>query len=291
MRMSSSWREKARYSRARRALDRQLLYQQKKADAFRSVGGLESEVVERRKRTAQDVRTWLEQAGKFPARARLLEVGSGSTGLIFYFDDFDDFASRGLRVGVDPLAVEYAHLFPNIQRQVATCAASGETLPFSTASFDVVLCDNVIDHAENPGDIVRELGRVLKPDGLLYFSVNVHHPFYRYASWAHAACNIAGVPLEIGPFADHTVHLTLADVRQLLRALPFRIVFERDGIDAARTAARVIPPRHFGDRLKRLFFKNARYEVLAVRQAEPGRPTTIEPSKVLDSSRTRRGAS
>jgi SAM-dependent methyltransferase len=286
--MSSNWRERARYAQGRRALRRQLLYQQKKAEAFRAVGGLESRVVERRKRTAQDVRTWLEQAGTIPVRARLLEVGSGSTGLIFYFDNFD---SWGLRVGVDPLAVDYAHLFPNIQRRAMTCGASGESLPFSTASFDVVLCDNVIDHAAKPADILRELGRVLKPNGLLYFSVNVHHPFYRYASWTHAACNMAGVPLEIGPFADHTVHLTPADIRRLLRPLPLRIVFERDGIDAARTAARVMPPRHFGDRLKRLFFKNARYEVLAVRQTEPSDSTLIEQNRVLDSSRMGREAS
>ena len=260
----SSWRERARHSRARRALHRQLLYQERKADAFKVVEGLESEIVEMRKLEARELRTWFEQAGTIPTRARLLEVGSGSTGLIFHFEDFD---SEGLRVGVDPLAVDYVHLFPNIQRRALTCAASGESLPFSTASFDVVLCDNVIDHAETPGDIVRELGRVLKPHGLLYFSVNVHHPFYRYASWTHAACNTAGVHLEIGPFADHTVHLTLDDARQLLRALPLRILFERDGIDAARTAARATPPRHLDDRFKRLFFKNARYEVLAVRQS------------------------
>src|SRR5262245_44429196 len=217
MRTSNSWRERARYVQARRALRRQLLYQQKKADAFSARGGLEFEVVERRKRTAQDVRTWLERAGTIPVRPRLLEVGSGSTGLIFYFDDGDNLDSGGLRVGVDRLAVDSAHLFPNIQRRAMTCAASGESLPFCTAAFDVVLCDNVIDHAEKPGDIVRELGRVLKPQGLLYFSVNVHHAFYRYASWTHAACNMAGVPLEIGPFAGHPVHLTLPAVRRLLR--------------------------------------------------------------------------
>jgi SAM-dependent methyltransferase len=232
-----------------------------------------------------------------PVRARLLEVGSGSTGLIFYFDDVDNMDDveyvnyKGLRVGVDQLAIDYAHLFPDVQRRALTCTASGESLPFSAASFDVVLCDNVVDHAEKPGEIVRELGRVLKPQGLLYFTVNVHHPFYRYAAWTHAACNMAGVPLEIGPFADHTVHLTLADVRRLLKALPLQIVFERDGIDAAREAARVMPPRHFGDRLKRLFFKNARYEILAVRQAEPGDSATIERNRALDSNRTRRGAS
>jgi hypothetical protein len=102
---------------------------------------------------------------------------------------------------------------------------------------------------------------------------------------------MAGVPLEIGPFADHTVHLTVADVRRLLKALPLQIVFERDGIDAARAAARVMPARHFGDRLKRLFFKNARYEILAVRQAEPGDSATIERNRALDSNRTPRRAS
>jgi SAM-dependent methyltransferase len=221
----------------------------------------EAEIAETRRRKAQDVRAWLEEAGPIPAGARLLEVGSGSGGLIFYFD------REGFRVGVDPLVIDYVRLFPQVQRRAVTCAASGEDLPFLTASFDVVLCDNVIDHAEKPSKIVRELGRVLKPQGLLYFSVNVHHPFYRYASWAHAAWNTAGVHLEIGPFADHTVHLTLDEARQLLRALPVRVISERDGINTSRAAARATPPRHAGDRLKRLFFKNARYEAIAVREA------------------------
>jgi hypothetical protein len=108
---------------------------------------------------------------------------------------------------------------------------------------------------------------------LLFFSVNVHHPLYRFASWLHAAWNAAGIHLEVGPFADHTVHLTLNDVRRLLSAVPVRIVTERDGIAEARAAARAGPPRHAGDRLKRVFFKNARYEVVAVRNPQP--PTTL----------------
>jgi len=243
-------------------LTRQLLYQTEKAATVR---GHEADNIIRMKRRAEYVRDLLAHARTIPPSARILEVGSGGRGLIFYFE------SDGIRIGVDPLAVEFVHLFPVWQRRAAMCAASGAALPFESAAFDVVLCENVIDHAEKPAGIVAELSRVLKPNGLLYFSVNVHHAVYRVASSLHAAWNAAGIPFEIGPFADHTVHLTLDGARRMLHSLPLRLVTERDGIANARAAARATPPRHVGDRLKRLFFKNARYEVVAVREAERGR--------------------
>jgi SAM-dependent methyltransferase len=224
-----------------------------------AVGGREPEVIAQMKRHAAEVRTLLSGAGPVSGSARVLEVGCGGRGLIFYFD------SHGQRVGVDPLAHAYRTLFPLWQRRAATCAASGEALPFGNGSFDVVLCENVIDHAERPEEIVREAVRVLRPHGLLYFAVNVHHPVYAIAARLHATWNAVGLRLEIGPFADHTVHLRLGDVRRLLGSLPLCIVTERDGVARARALARSGAPRHFGDRLKRLFFKNARYEVVAVR--------------------------
>ncbi|HYE13376.1 MAG TPA: methyltransferase domain-containing protein, partial [Pyrinomonadaceae bacterium] len=202
------------------------------------------------------VRSLLEEVRAIPEGARVLEVGSGAHGLVFYFG-----AGRG--VGVDPLACDYAVLFPAWQRRALTIAAAGEALPFADSSFDVVLCDNVIDHAERPGKIVKELARVLAPAGLLYFTVNVHHAIYSAAAAAHAAWNAAGLRFEIGPFADHTVHLTPAAARRLFDGLPLRIISERDDIADAKAAARRGRPRHAGDRLKRLFFKNATYEVIA----------------------------
>jgi SAM-dependent methyltransferase len=251
-----TWREGERRRSAQRALVRQLLYQRQKAD---SVKGRESTVVAHMLSEAARVRGLLEHGGTVSRNARLLEVGSGSHGLIFYF------ASAGLRVGIDPLAVEYVRLFPHWQRRAPTCAASGDALPFVADAFDIVLCDNVIDHAEKPDAIVKELGRVLKPNGLLYFSVNVHHPVYRYASLAHAAWNAIGLPLEIGPFADHTVHLRLRDVRGMLSRLPVRLVMEREDEGSARQLVWNRAPRHAGDWVKRLFVKNVRYEAVAVK--------------------------
>jgi SAM-dependent methyltransferase len=247
--------ETAKQRRARRARERQLAYQRAKAAKVR---GHEAAYVAAMCERSERVRAKLERVRAIPDDARVLEVGSGAHGLVFCFG-----TTRG--VGVDPLADEYAALFPAWQSLACTVAAAGEDLPFADASFDVVLCDNVVDHAEDPARIVRELARVLVPGGLLYFTVNFHHAIYTAAAHLHAAWNAAGLRLEIGPFADHTVHLTLPAVRSLFDGLPLRVVEECADIAAAKRAARLRPPRHAGDRLKRLFFKNARYELVAER--------------------------
>ena len=41
-----------------------------------------------------------------------------------------------------------------------------------SASVDFVICCNVIDHASDPAAILREIHRVLKPEGLFFFDVD-----------------------------------------------------------------------------------------------------------------------
>lgn len=246
-----SWRQKL----ARRALERQLAYQQRKAQHVR---GHEDEIISAMKRSSHRVRELLETFQPIKPGARVIEVGSGAHGLIFYFG-----AEPG--VGVDPLAVSYGRLFPGWQRSANTVAARGESLPFADQSFDVVLCDNVVDHAESPRQIVGELARVLVTGGLLYFTVNIHHRVYALAAGLHSGWRAMGVPYEVGPFADHTVHLTLEGAASLFENLPLQILSARSNVDETRARARKQPPRHAGDRLKRVFFKNALYEVVARR--------------------------
>lgn len=253
--MNTSGQGSIRKQLARRALARQLEYQEKKAAHLQ---GREEEVILAMQRSSRRVRELLEQFGPIRDDARVVEVGSGAHGLIFYFG-----AQRG--VGVDPLAVSYRRLFPGWQKRVTTIAAVGEQLPFRAGSFDVVLCDNVVDHAESPSRIAGELVRILKPGGLLYFTVNVHHAVYAVAAGMHSGWRALGVPYEIGPFADHTTHLTLDAASRLFAALPLETLSEKSNIDETRARARKQPPRHAGDRLKRVFFKNALYELVARR--------------------------
>ena len=249
--------------RAERALERQLDYQREKAGRLR---GREAEIMAGMAERSARVQEKLSAVRAIPADARVLEVGSGAHGLIFFFEAAE-------KIGVDPLADQYRELFPAWQGRARTIAAFGEALPFDDGSFDVVLSDNVVDHAESPRRIVEEMVRVLKPGGLLYFTVNIHHPLYHWAATLHAGWRALGVPFEITPFADHTVHLTLSSARALFDRLPLRFAAESDTIAQTGRSARQELPRHAGDRLKRMFFKNAVYELVAVKAGElaPGR--------------------
>ena len=248
-------RESRRKKLAQRALERQLEYQEKKAQHVR---GHEEEVILAMQRSSKRVRELLETFQTISHDARVIEVGSGAHGLIFYFG-----AKGG--VGVDPLAVSYRSLFPRWQTCASTIAAVGEQLPFRNESFDIALCDNVVDHAQSPKQIAAELVRILKPGGLLYFTVNFHHSIYAVAAGVHSGWRALGVPYEIGPFADHTTHLTRDKAGQLFNGLPIEILSEKSNIDEARARARKQPARHLGDRLKRVFFKNALYEIVGKR--------------------------
>ncbi len=235
-------------ARARRALERQLAYQRDKAAAIESRLDEAAAFCERR---TQALRARLARVRPIDEATRVLEVGSGAHGHAFFLEP-------GRAVGVDPLADEYRALFPWHER-TRTLAAFGERLPFPDASFDVVLSDNVVDHAESPARIVDEIVRVLAPGGLLYFTVHVHHPIYDLTSRLHGAATALGAPIEIGPFADHTVHLTRSAAERLLRRRELRWLEHRV------VRAPLAPPRHVGDRLKKLFFKNATLEVVAIR--------------------------
>ena len=250
------WPRRGSSRHAERALARQLEHQAQKASALR---GREEQMAAALTERWGRVQRRLQRVKPGWDHPRMLEVGSGAHGILF-----GSGSSRA--IGVDPLAVQYAGLFPAWQRNVPTVAAVGERLPFADGTFDVVLCDNVVDHADRPGAIVAELARLLVPGGLLYFTVNVHHRLYSIVGRAHRAWNAAGIPLEIGPFADHTVHLTPDEARALFAGLPLEICRETVYLAEAKERARRRRLRHPGHLLPLVFFKNARCVMIAQRR-------------------------
>jgi SAM-dependent methyltransferase len=118
---------------------------------------------------------WIrEEAGRTPAGARVLDVGCGVKP---YYPWFAERASE--YVGVDV-----------VENQHADVQGSAEALPLPDASFDVVLCLQVLEHADDPAQVVRELRRVTAQGGRVLASthgVQVYHPspddLWR---WTHA---------------------------------------------------------------------------------------------------------
>jgi len=230
---------RTRSQRAKRALELMLEFQQDKAQHFRETGHDYSGALLRR---SLEVRKKLEEFQQ--TGARVLEVGSGAHGLIFFFD-------AQLGIGVDPLAHHYVSLFPDWQRRVSTVTAYGEALPFPDNSFDTVLSDDVVDYAEDPEAIVAEVARVLAPSGLFYFTVNICHPVWNILS-------------KLRPVEDfHTTHISLERARRFFKDSSLQIVSQRHDIDANRAAIRKRPERRFSAWVKSLFYYKARLEIIA----------------------------
>ena len=68
-------------------------------------------------------------------------------------------------------------------------AGSVTSLPFRTGSVDTVLCFNLLEHVFDHEAALREMRRVMKPDGVLYgwtpFSIGVHGDpcdYWRYTA-------------------------------------------------------------------------------------------------------------
>ena len=106
---------------------------------------------------------------------RLLDVGCGSKPYqaLFVVDayiglDIDSEASR--------------------QRGIADHHYDGNTFPFADATFDSVLCNQVLEHVFNPDEFLGEIVRVLKPGGKLLLTVpfvwDEHEQPYDYARYS-----------------------------------------------------------------------------------------------------------
>ena len=87
-------------------------------------------------------------------------------------------------VGVDHDAAVLESVRPSMPGNVSLEAADVRNLPHADGSFDVAVCFEVIEHVDDPEDVVAELRRVLRNDGLLvvsspnrgvYPSGNPHH--------------------------------------------------------------------------------------------------------------------
>jgi SAM-dependent methyltransferase len=101
----------------------------------------------------------LEKHGFALEGQRLLDLGSGLGG----YDP--EFAERGASV----IALDLDHRrgsAPGIRRVTASAMA----VPLRSDSIDLVFCASLIEHVPDPGAVLSEIQRVLRPGGLAYVS-------------------------------------------------------------------------------------------------------------------------
>jgi SAM-dependent methyltransferase len=120
----------------------------------------------------------------------------------------------------------------------ADVIASLDDLPLVDASFDAVLCTQVLEHVDQPATVLAELHRVLRPGGCLWLTVPLTWPlheepfdFFRYTpSGLTALLGRAGfVDVEVAPRNGY-----FATIAQLLRIAPDAVGWPDDGYVGVR---------------------------------------------------------
>lgn len=93
----------------------------------------------------------------------VLDLGCGTGGNLVSF--WSQGASViGIEIDPDMLHLSSIRIKNN---QNADCLlADGHSLPFESNSFDICICAHVIEHVDDPQKVVREIYRVLKPNGI-----------------------------------------------------------------------------------------------------------------------------
>jgi SAM-dependent methyltransferase len=119
----------------------------------------------------EEVLRCCRQDGTWLADKTVVTVGCGCTG---------DLATwpAAVKIAVDPLLYTYQKLgmlvpdTPGTSPTVYLSVAIND-LPLLDDSADIVLCRNALDHVPDPGEMLSQIRRILKEDGVFHLSVDV----------------------------------------------------------------------------------------------------------------------
>lgn len=99
----------------------------------------------------------------------ILDLGCGPRGSL-------EWATNAKRkIGLDPLAHKYLLLGAS-KHDMEYLNAPSEKIPLADNTCDAVFSFNSLDHVENIEKTVKEIKRILKPNGIFLLLVEVNHP-------------------------------------------------------------------------------------------------------------------
>jgi SAM-dependent methyltransferase len=99
-----------------------------------------------------------------------------------------------------------------------------EALSFPSASFDVITVIDVVEHIGDPLGLLREINRLLKPDGLVFVKTpNAHYNLFKHYLLRRL---LKLDRLEIFDAKEHVVHYTRDTLRAVLRQAGLQVVHD-----------------------------------------------------------------
>ena len=114
---------------------------------------------------------------------RILDIGSGDGGISIAFAK-----KGGIVTGIDndPNRIERAR----VQAQehgvtVGFLLGNGEQTCFHSGTFDLIICNAMIEHVYNPKKLAEEISRLLRTDGFLFLDTPNKLSFLQFISDTH----------------------------------------------------------------------------------------------------------
>ncbi|MEH6655381.1 bifunctional 2-polyprenyl-6-hydroxyphenol methylase/3-demethylubiquinol 3-O-methyltransferase UbiG [Loktanella salsilacus] len=152
-------------------------------------------------------------------------------------------AERGAHVtGIDPAsdAIDAARDHARAGKlRIAYDVGVGEALPYDDASFDAVVCVDVLEHVADLHRVLSEIARTMRPGGLLLFDTINRNPLARLAS-----ITIAEDMLRLLPRGTH-------DPAMFIKPKELRAAFQGVGLVPGPITG--LGPRGFNRRLDLTF--------------------------------------
>ena len=166
-------------------------------------------------------------------------------GIGMYLEHLAPYASS--MVGLD---IEHERAVQAHAHTLQVLCAAGESLPFPSTTFDLVLSHEVLEHVQDDRQVIQEIIRVLRPGGrLVLFCPNRGYPFETHGIYWQGRYYFGNVPLVNylprkwrDRLAPHVKVYTVHSLERLFDGLPVRFIKRRiifgayDNIIARRPA-------------------------------------------------------
>ncbi|MEM8537043.1 MAG: bifunctional 2-polyprenyl-6-hydroxyphenol methylase/3-demethylubiquinol 3-O-methyltransferase UbiG [Pseudomonadota bacterium] len=137
----------------------------------------------------------------------------------FMAEALDD---RGATVtGIDPAAEAIAAAKSHAaqeNRNIRYDVCVGEALPYDDQSFDAVVCVDVLEHVQDLNKVIKEIARVLRPGGILFYDTINRNPLARIVT-----VTVAEDILRILPKGTH-------DPKMFIKPAELMAVFQHAGL-------------------------------------------------------------